>query len=172
MVQGWENIEVAVHEGFRVSWDECADALSWWICQFTDNNCSVTRSILRHGDATELINNIPYSLRDPLEQTDDAQHHLDQRTLWATLLLCFELGVAIHRSSPFFKTAKLPKNLSTASGILSESHFNHKICFSASFSYILTELNAHSFHFLGNLERDDGRNSPVLYLGWHKNEKS
>ena len=60
-----------------------------------------------------------------------------------------------------------------ARGILSEIHFNHMVYFSASFPYILTKLNAHSlFRFLGNSECYDDTNTPVLYPGWHDNEKS
>jgi hypothetical protein len=81
--------------------------------------------VLRRGDAAELVNNIRYLLCDPLERTHDAQPRLDRRNLRATLLSCFELGVTFHRRSPFFKTAKTLKNLCTAHGSLSESHFNH-----------------------------------------------
>jgi hypothetical protein len=105
-------------------------------------------------------------LCDPLERTHDAQHRLDQRKLWATFLSSFELRVAFHRRSPFFKSAKPFKNLSAAVGILSESHFNHILCFSAGFSQILTKLNAHSlFHFLGSSECDDDTLTVFIWGG-------
>jgi len=41
----------------------------------------VTCGILHHGDATDIINNHPYLLLNPLEWTYDTQHHLDRRRL-------------------------------------------------------------------------------------------
>ena len=93
----------------------------------------VPRGVLSRGDAEEVVNNIVYLLCDPLERTHDAQRRLDRRKVRATILCCFELGVAFHRRSPFFKTARPLKNLSTAHGIFCESHFNHIACFSAIF---------------------------------------
>ena len=85
----------------------------------------VACGVLRRGDASELVNNIPYLLCDPLQRTHDAQHRLDLRKLRPTLLSCFELGVAFHRRSPFFTTTKPFKNLRTCHGILSKSHTSY-----------------------------------------------
>ena len=51
----------------------------------------VTCGVLHSSDTTDIVNDITYLLLDPLEWTYDAQHHLDQRKLWATLLSCLEL---------------------------------------------------------------------------------
>jgi hypothetical protein len=79
----------------------------------------VACGVLRRGDAAEIVNN--------------NIHYLQCDAVRATILSSFERGVAVHRCSPFFKTAQPFKNLSTAHGILSESHFNHIVCFSAIF---------------------------------------
>jgi hypothetical protein len=94
----------------------------------------VACSACRRGDDAELVNNISYLLCDSLERTHDAQHRLGRRKLCATILACFELRVASHRRSFFFKTAKPVKTLCTAHGIFSESHFNRIVRFIVSFS--------------------------------------
>ena len=94
----------------------------------------VACGVLRREGIAELVNYIPYLLCDPLQRNHDAQHRLDRRKLRANVLSRFQLAVTFHRRSPFFKTAKPLKNMSTAHGILSESHFNNIVCFSASFS--------------------------------------
>ena len=63
----------------------------------------VSSGVSRGGDVAELVNNIPYLLCDSLERTHDAQHRLDRRKLPATILSCFELGVAFQSVRPSLK---------------------------------------------------------------------
>jgi hypothetical protein len=87
-------------------------------------------------------------------------------------LSSFELYVTFHSCSPFFKTAKPFKKLSTAHGTLFTSHFNHILCFRASFSYILTKYKARLFLVLGNSDSDKDTTTPFPYIGSDENEKS
>ena len=92
-------------------WDECADALSWWICQFPGDQFSGHLQHIAVQRCHTTCKQYSLFICDPLEKTPDAQHRLDWRKLWATLLLSFELGVAFQRHFLFFKTAKRFKNL-------------------------------------------------------------
>jgi hypothetical protein len=92
------------------SWAECTVAL-WWICQSPDEHFSGRLRHIASRRRRRACKYIPYLLCDPLERTHDAQHRLERGEEWATLLSCFELGVAFRRRSPLFKTAKPLKKL-------------------------------------------------------------
>ena len=81
MVQGQENVEVAVLAGFCVQLRNFVQAetgvLVHCLCGFANSLMTtflVACYMLHHGDATELVNNNHYLLFDPLERTHDAQH--------------------------------------------------------------------------------------------------
>jgi hypothetical protein len=125
-VQSRKNMEVAARVGFcvwlrnvaqveRNTLIRCLRGFARSLTITFLDSCGVLRS----WEATKLVNYIPHFLHDSVKRTHDEQHRLDRRKLLATSLLCFELGVAFHRRSHFFKTVKSFKNLSTAHGILS-----------------------------------------------------
>ena len=63
----------------------------------------VAWGVLSRRDATELVKYISYLMCDALERTHDAQHRLERRKLWATILTCFEIGVACNNIRPYLK---------------------------------------------------------------------
>ena len=110
VMQGRENVEVAARMGFRVWLRNVAQVEPSALvrCRGGLANTLMTIFVVSccREDAAELVNNVSCSSCDALERTHDAQHCLDRRKLWATILSCFELGVAFHRLPSFFKTAK------------------------------------------------------------------
>jgi hypothetical protein len=56
------------------------------------NTLLVACGVRRCGDDSDIVNNIPYFLLDPLRRNHDAQDHLDIRKPILTFLSCFDLG--------------------------------------------------------------------------------
>lgn len=83
-VQSWEIMEAAALVGFCVWLRNVAQAETSALVHCHGGFASpltttfvVTCGILHPRDTTELLNNIPYLLFDPLGQRYDAQHCLD-----------------------------------------------------------------------------------------------
>jgi hypothetical protein len=79
MVEGQENMEVATLVGFRVWLRNVAQAETSAVVRCRRGFANpltitflVACSVLSHGYTTELVNNIPYLVFDPLERTHDA----------------------------------------------------------------------------------------------------
>jgi hypothetical protein len=92
----------------------------------------------------ELVKYISNLMCDPLERTHDAQHRLERRKLWATILTCFEIGVAFNDISPYLKQWNHSKTRvrsveSSSEGILIISYI------SVQFSPIFWQKSMHIF---------------------------
>jgi hypothetical protein len=87
MVQGRENMEDAAE-------DETGALVFCHLgfAKHLSTTLLLSCGLLHSGDPTEIANNTPYVLFDPLERTHGAQHCLDHRKLLATLFSCFKLG--------------------------------------------------------------------------------
>ena len=88
-----ENIEVAVFVGFHI-WrrnvvqaETCAmERYRGRLVSPLTTNILISYGLLRRGDATEFVDNIPYLLFGSPERTHDVQRRLDRRKLLAKLL--------------------------------------------------------------------------------------
>jgi hypothetical protein len=96
MVQSGENMEVAARVEFRVWLRNVAQVQpsAPVRCRggFANNLTTtvlVSCGVLRRGDAEKLFNNIPYLLRDPLEQTHNVQQNLDANKLLSNTCVLF-----------------------------------------------------------------------------------
>jgi hypothetical protein len=99
MVQGLDHMEIVLRLGFCVWPRNVAQVeLSALVrCRLGFANSLtaiflIACGLFSRGEASELLNNIPHLLCDPLQRTHDAQHRLHLRKLRATLLSCVELG--------------------------------------------------------------------------------